>query len=321
MELRLKRFVFCAVLLFAIAIAAFSQVASYGVIPYPRATAIGSGYAGLADDPGAAFFNPAGLAGIQGIEGALSYQRPYGLSFFDDFAGSLVLPMNRYGTAALSVQNFSVTYAGNDLSAERVVGLSYGTTLLKDIHSSLAIGITGKWLYWKLGDSVPDASGASVSLGQASTFGLDVGVQASLWRRTKVGASVVNVNNPTLGNSTPHDLPQIFRAGICYQPYPNVSSVIGAERELGQDVEFGAGAEAWVFPELALRMGVTTNPNRFTGGIGIRFHGLVMDYAYLTHPELSGTHQVSIGMRMTSSFLDVIGGGSMNQIPISGGNR
>jgi len=306
----LKQLFSSLILLIALASAGFSQVASYGIIPYPRAAAIGSGYAGMVDDPGAVFFNPAGLAGIQGIEGTLSYQRPYGFSFFDDFAGSLVLPMNQYGTAALSVQNFSVNYAGNDLSAERVVGLSYGATLLKDIHSSLALGITGKWLYWKLGDSVPDASGTSVSFGQASTFGLDVGVQASLWRRTKVGASLVNVNNPTIGDPTPHDLPQIFRAGICYQPYPSVSSVIGAERVLGQDVEFGAGAEAWVFPELALRIGITSNPNRFTGGIGIHFHGLMIDYAYLTHPQLSGTHQVSVGMQMTTSFLDLAGLGS-----------
>jgi hypothetical protein len=303
----LKNIFTISIMLFVLATASYSQVVSYGVIPYPRATAIGSGYAGMVDDPGATFFNPAGLAGIQGIEGTLSYQRPYGLSFFDDFTGSLVLPMNQYGTAALSVQNFSVNYAGNDLSAERVVGLSYGTTLLKDIHSSLSLGITGKWLYWKLGDSVPDATGSQVSFGQASTFGLDVGAQASLWRRTKVGASVVNVNNPTMGDPTPHDLPQIFRAGICYQPYPNVSSVIGAERVLGQDVEFGAGAEAWVFPELALRMGITSNPNRFTGGIGIHFHGLMIDYAYLTHPQLSGTHQVSVGMQMTTSFLDLAG--------------
>ena len=264
-------------------------------------------YAGLADDPGAVFFNPAGLALVEGVEGALSYQRPYGLSFFDEFTGAVALPMNQYGTAALSVQNFSVNYQGNDLSAERVVALSYGTTLHRDIHSSLAMGFTAKWLYWKLGDTVPGPSGSSTSLGSASTFGLDVGAQASLWRRTRVGAALVNVNNPKLGDPTPHDLPQVFRAGICYEPFHSVSTVIGAERVLGEDVEFGGGAEAWIFPELALRAGVTSNPNRFTAGIGIRIRQFALDYAFLSHPQLPGTHQISIGMKMPKSFLDIVG--------------
>lgn len=283
-----------------------AQVASYGVIPYPRSSAIGGGYAGIADDPGAAFFNPAGLAMIEGIEASLSYQRPYGLSFFDDFAGSIALPLNRYGTTALSVQNFSVSYQGYDLSAERVVALSYGVTLHRDIHSAMAMGATAKWLYWKLGDSVPDASGSPVSLGSASTFGLDVGVQASLWQRTRVGAALINVNSPTLGDPTPHDLPQIFRAGISYEPLATIATVIGAERILGEPVEFSAGSEAWIFPELALRVGITSDPNRLTAGFGIRIRQFLLDYAYLTHPQLPGTHQISIGMSMPKSFLDII---------------
>jgi hypothetical protein len=302
----LKRIVFLFLLLTVLTSAALSQVASYGVIPYPRSSAIGSGYAGIADDAGSAFFNPAGLALVTGIEGGVSYQRPYGLSFFNDFAGAIALPMDRYGTVALSAQNFSVNYQGNDLSAERVVGLSYGAILHRDIHTSIALGVTAKWLYWKLGDSVADPSESPTILGSASTLGLDVGVQASLWQRTRVGAAIVNFNNPTMGDPTPHDLPQIFRAGICYEPLDNVSTVIGAERILGQEVELSLGSEAWIFPELALRVGVTSNPNRFTAGFGVRVRQFQIDYAYLTHPELSGTHQVSIGMILSKSFLDVI---------------
>ncbi len=311
----MTRITFWILIITVAATSALAQVASYGIIPYPRSSALGSSYAGIADDPGAAFFNPAGLAGIEGIEASLSYQRPYGLSFFDEFAGAVVLPLNQYGVAALSVQNFSVNYQGNDLSAERALALSYGATVLQDIHTSLAIGLTGKWLYWKLGDTVPGATGTPVSLGQASTFGLDVGVQASLWRRTRVGAAIVNVNNPTLGDPTPHDLPQIFRAGISYEPTPTVATVIGAERILGQDVEFGAGVEAWVFPELALRVGINSNPNRFTAGIGLRIRQFGLDYAFLTHPQLPSTHQVSIGVKLPESFLDLIGKKSQGGTP------
>jgi len=302
----LKPVILSGIVVIILASAGAAQVASYGIIPYPRSTAIGGGYAGIADDPGSAFFNPAGLARIEGIEASLSYQRPYGLSFFDDFAGSIALPLNRYGTSALSVQDFSVSYQGYDLSTERVVGLSHAITLHQDIHSSIAMGATAKWLYWKLGDSVPDAAGSPVSLGSASAFGLDVGVQVSLWQRTRVGAALVNLNSPTLGDPTPHDLPQIFRAGISYEPVPTIATVIGAERILGKPVEFSAGSEAWIFPELALRVGITSDPNRLTAGVGIRIRHLQLDYAYLTHPQLPGTHQVSIGVSVPKSFLDII---------------
>lgn len=263
---------------------------------FPSARVTGMGGAGVAsaNDVWAAYYNPAGLSRLQSIQLASAYQRLFNLSFLKNYfaAGAYPLP-GKYGALSLSFQYFGVEYENEQLSTEYTVALSHGFYLLKDIHSSLAVGYSLKIYHLNLGTSVEGRE-----LGSATTVGIDVGLQASVYRRTYVGVYFLNLNAPQIGAFTKHDLPQRIVAGIAYQPYDGVTTTLDVNRLIGgNETEFWGGAEFRVFDAILLRLGGTTNPNRFSFGVGLDVRGFNIDYGLRTHSELGETHSVGLMYR------------------------
>ena len=168
---------------------------------------------------------------------------------------------------------------------------------MKDIHSSLSIGYNLKLYHWDLANSVgtwDDFSGEylndGLELGSASTFGVDVGAQASLYGRTFVGVYLMNMNAPTIGKNTKHDLPQRIVVGAAYKPQSGITSSLAFNKAVGSDTQIEGGFEFQIIEYFALRLGAATNPNRISGGFGINFEGMQIDYGLRTHPVLSETH-------------------------------
>ncbi len=259
--------------------------------PSPRFTAMGGAGVAVANDVWASYYNPAGLSRLPRPAVATSYNRLFSASFLQNFFGAVAYPISpRYGTVSVSVQYFGVDYQGKNLSGEYTLAVSHGFYLLKDIHSSLAIGYSLKGYHWSLGESQVWGN-----LGSATTLGVDVGLLASLYGRTYLGVYFLNINTPRLGAYTKHDLPQRVVVGLAYQPYDGVTTSLDFNRTIGVgEMQLWGGAEFRVFRSLFLRFGGTTNPNRFSAGLGLKFAQFTFDYALLTHGELGNTHQMGI---------------------------
>lgn len=259
--------------------------------PSPKVTAMGGAGTAVTNDVWAAYYNPANLGSIDKIQIGTSYLRLFNLSFFKNFFGAAAYPLpQKYGTASFSVQYFGVDYEGENLNGEYTFALSHGFYLLKDIHSSLAAGYSIKAYYWDLGESLQFGN-----LGSSTTLGIDVGLQASIYSRTYLGVYFLNINAPQVGAVTKHDLPQRIAIGIAYQPYDGVTTSLDFNRLIGaDDMQLFGGAEFNVFRYLFLRFGGTTNPNRFSAGLGIEYAQFQIDYALLTHNELGETHQFGL---------------------------
>ncbi len=260
---------------------------------YPSAKVIGMGGSGVAvaNDVWASYYNPAGLSQINSIQLGTSYTRLFNLSFFKNYFGAAVYPLpQKYGAVSFSVQYFGVDYQNQTLSSEYTFALSHGFYLIHDLQSSLAIGYSIKAYYWNLGTSVE-----GLNLGSSTTLGIDVGLQASIWGRTYAGVYFLNLNAPQVGEETRHDLPQRVVIGVGYHPYDGVTTSLDLNRVVGVgETEVWGGAEFQVFKMLYLRFGGTTNPNRFTVGVGIEYQGFQLDYGMRTHSELGETHQVGV---------------------------
>ncbi len=256
--------------------------------PSPKATAMGGAGTAINGDVWASYYNPANLSAIEKIQIGTSYLRLFNLSFFKNFFGAAAYPLpQKYGTASFSVQYFGVDYEGENLSGEYTFAFSHGFFLLNDIHSSLSLGYSLKAYHWTLGTSVE-----GVDLGSSTTLGIDVGLQASIYSRTYLGVYFLNINSPQVGAITKHDLPQRIVIGIAYQPYDGVTTSLDFNRLIGVgDMQLLGGAEFNVFHNMFLRFGGTTNPNRFSAGLGIQYAQFKIDYAMLTHNELGETHQ------------------------------
>ncbi|MBN2365550.1 MAG: hypothetical protein EH225_06115 [Calditrichaeota bacterium] len=259
--------------------------------PSARATAMGGAGAAVANGVWASYYNPAGLSEVYRPVVGTSYLRLFNVSFFSNFFGATAYPLpGKYGTASLSFEYFGVNYKDKNLSGEYTLSFSHGFYLLKDIHSSLAAGYSLKMYHWSLGESQQLGD-----LGSASTFGVDVGLMASIYTRTYLGVYFMNINSPAIGEFTRHDLPQRVVVGLAYQPYDGVTTTLDFNRTIGMgEMQLWGGAEFTVFPNLDLRFGATTNPNRFTAGLGVNVAQFHLDYAIMTHSELGETHEVGL---------------------------
>ncbi len=255
--------------------------------PSPKISAMGGSGVAIGSGVWASYYNPAALSQLSNIQVGSAYVRPFNLTFFNNFFGAGAYPLpKKYGTLSLSFQYFGVDYEGQNLSGEYTFALSHGFYLLNDINSSLAFGYSLKGYYWTLGTSVE-----GVNLGSSTTVGIDVGFQASVYSRTFVGVYFLNINAPQVGDITKHDLPQRIVAGLAYQPYNGVTTTLDFNRSLDADeTEVWGGAEFQMFDMLMLRFGGTTNPNRFTAGLGLNMNKFSIDYALRTHSELGETH-------------------------------
>ena len=280
------------------AVLIMSQVLSAGVFDdrFPSAKYVGMGGSGvaMADDVWASYYNPAGLSRLSGPQIGSSYVRLFNQSFLQNAFGAAAYPISpKYGSASLSFQYFGTSHESQNLSGEYTLAFSHGFHLLKDINSSLAFGYSLKAYYLDYATSI-----SGIELGNATTFGVDIGFQASVYNRTTIGFYALNVNSPSVGVDAKRNLPQRVVAGVAYQPYDGVTTSLDMSRTVGVgEMEFWAGTDFRLFNYLSIRFGGTTNPNRYSLGIGLNIHQLNFDYGLRTHSELGETHQVGLMYR------------------------
>ncbi len=259
--------------------------------PSARFAAMGGSGIAVSNDVWAPFYNPAGLSRLQNWEVGSAYSRMFSARFISNIFGAAALPLSsRYGTIGVGIEYFGVNYNGQNISGETTARISHGFYLLKDIHSSLAVGYSLNIYHWSLGNS-PTLG----NLGSATTLGLDVGLLATVYGRTSIGVTITNVNTPQVGALTPVDLPQRVIAGIAYEPYEGVVTSVDLNRQIGSDeTQMWAGGEISPTSFLKIRLGATRNPNRFTAGFGIHYRYFQLDYALITHSELGQSHMLNI---------------------------
>lgn len=252
-------------------------------------------------DAWALFGNPAGLARMQQVTGAFSYENTLGQSFLPHAMGSFILPTPGWGTFGLAVDNMAVNYGGRDLTSEMSVGLYQGFHLLKDANTSLAVGYGVKYLQVDYGQSAGASGDGSdgIDLGTSRGAGLDVGFIASLQERHYLGARVMNVNSPQMGSGNALvDLPIKLQIGMAYSPYHYVWTTFALTRQAGTATQYHAGIEYKVIDALTLFTGIHSNPNRFGAGLRLRLRSFMIDYGLITHPVFPLTHQFSFGFAL-----------------------
>ena len=259
----------------------------------PRARALGGAYAGLSGDASAIFYNPAGLATVEGREVRGAYFQPFDLGFHRANGLAFASSFRDWGTFAVGYSDYRAEWEGTVLSIERTFTFGHGLMLMEDISSSLAFGYNVN--LYNLDYPTPSVSG--FDLGSQTTLGIDIGFLASLRERTTAGVFAKNLNNPTMGNPVEDDLPQRVSGGIAYRPYDGVVTVVEAEKELGHDVQFHGGVEFRVVDPLSLRFGVQTKPNLFDVGVGLEWRNIQVDLANTHHPVLDHTLRYGLGLR------------------------
>jgi hypothetical protein len=283
----MKNILLIIIILFAVnAFASFEHFE-----PSPRARAMGGTFYANGNDAYSTLYNPAGLA--QSEQGfAISYVDRYGYGFSEitTVAMNMNLP-RKFGSVGFSMLSHNVEYNNVNLTSETTYALAHGFTLMEDLHSSLRFGYTANIYYLSFS-----------GMGDEVTYGLNLGAQATLHQRTKIGFAITNINNPNVGKDNNHDLPQKLSVGMSYEPYEKVLTSLEFKQTLGDDTlesgtEIHAGTEFQILKPLALRFGISNLPVSYSMGASFTLFNMVIDYAFSTHATLASTHHFGLGYR------------------------
>jgi hypothetical protein len=241
-----------------------------------KAIGLANALVAVADNPWALYYNPAGLSSLRSFELSVFYlPQQFGLTELQTVSLATGLPTS-FGTVAAAAEQF-----GFELYRETQISLGMGKAIDWGISGGFSVHLTRISI---------DHYGAA----QAVT--LDIGLVAQLQQPVQLGFGFRNLLGAVLGTSTDR-LPQVFSLGVGYMPVKDVTAIVEGEKDIRYPLVVKAAVEQRFLDLLALRAGVSNNPDKFSMGIGIRYSPLEFSYAGYSHAQLGWTHQIEITFR------------------------
>ncbi|UCH77980.1 MAG: PorV/PorQ family protein [Candidatus Coatesbacteria bacterium] len=282
-----------------------------------RALGMGGAFVAVADDATSPYWNPAGMPGVEraGVSamhsytfgGLAAYDSVFGAYNFGDFGavggGVLMcavddIPITEWDDPLSPNRRPVLKGYGN--SADYAIYGSYGRKVLPQLN----VGANAIFLY---GDHDFENAGSS-------GFAFDVAALAGPFGPVTVGLNAQNVfSKLSWDTGTEETIPLNVKLGAAYAlpvadwdseftfaagtdvkfaGYDEAAHVAAGEASF----EFNGGAEWWYRRTVAVRLG--TERSAFAGGVGLATKalgvGFGVDYAYLSHAGLEGSHRASV---------------------------
>ncbi len=256
----------------------------------PRSRAMGETSVAVSDVAFAAFSNPGQLGLVDRREVAATYVQPFRLDFTDFFYVGGALPIDaKYGNVGVGISHFKVSFNDTSLLKETQISVAHGFNLYSDIHSRVDFGYSLNLYSMEFGETI-----SGLDPGSEVAVGVDVGMVVTVHKRTHIGFKIKNLNNPIIGLDE-EELRRRLVGGAAYEPYEGVVTTFEIDSEIGEDVRYRSGAEMLLTENFALRAGITTGPNRLTGGFGYTYQDVGVNYGFSTGGgTLEDTHHFGL---------------------------
>jgi len=199
----------------------------------------------------------------------------FGLSALRYGAMSLTVPVS-WGTVlgGASTVGFE-DYREVHFSAGYARSFSFGTA--RRIH----MGVTLRYYHTQV-----------TGFGSASAVGVNPGLIVQVLPALHLGAHVINVNRASLSEREP--LPQTFAVGLQYDAPGPVRVMADVFKDIAFRASTRGGVEVRPVDALAVRVGISTAPTRFTWGAGLRVGPVAADIAAEQHQELGWSPSASL---------------------------
>jgi hypothetical protein len=221
-------------------------------------------------------WNPASVSFETGVMAMAAGRMPYGITDFTTAGADVVLPLSQGWVVGGGARLF-----GGDLYSEQMVHVTASRLLTDDF----AVGIQPRFCRVSISDGVS-------SYGSSWTADMTVGLQARVFDRWSLGASLRNPFEARIGESGEH-LVSRMDIGVRYEPLPGLASAFAVSRDFqGTVIRVG---QALPLGPLTLFAGVRSGPAVVTGGFSTDVSGVLFSYAVETHPQLNVTHQAGVG--------------------------
>jgi hypothetical protein len=262
------RIIFALFILFILNIPNIAQIN-----PGARQISLANSDVALANDVFALFNNPAGLAQLNWREVGVYYSpAPFGLT---ELANGYVAYQQPFSFGSLGIGG--MTY-GYDLYREAKIILGYSY----NYENIFFLGVAANYHSYSI-----------QNYGSTGVFYFNLGALVYILDNLRWGFSTSNVNRATVGDQD-DQIPVVLSTGFSFDILNNFSLNFALDKDIRYDPAISFGFDYDLIEYLSLRLGGSNNPSRFTGGVGINYSIVNLDYAFFTHPDLGFTHQVGI---------------------------
>jgi len=257
-----------------------------------RSMAMGDAYSSVSDDGTAVIYNPARLNAGADNNVTLMYN-----SAMQDLTNNFIgakLKFNKlgigFGILKTSISDIEVrTMPGAAIDKFDAQNLSMNLSLCYELYKNLSVGVTSKLIYEK------------IYIDEASGVGFDIGTN---YVNDNLSTSFVisNLGSINALKETSSKLPTAVRLGGAYNFKKNnlnfILALEGYKVLDGGKLHINSGAEVGFKDLLFLRMGYQTayDNKGFTSGIGLKYKGILLDYAFIPYSDSFGTsNTLSLG--------------------------
>ena len=255
-------------------------------------------------NPWSVVYNPASIAEATSTSVALDYTNLYSSNFFSTNNFSSLINISDKVKVGVAFSSFGVSYGGKDLSKEQSISIGQGIDLQRDKNSSLSIGYTLNYFQWSQAESAGLSGDGSdgVETLSVNTYGIDLGIVASLRGRNRVGFHLKNFNSPYIGKDAYSSYTQLTKKmtlGVSYNPLKSLSTSLEVERLLGKDqIQAKISSEYRFSNSLIFLFGLQSNPNRFGLGFSMHLNKVIITSSILTHSTLPVTYNQGISFEL-----------------------
>jgi len=251
-----------------------------------KACAMGEAFVGLADDPSAIYWNPAGLTQMNSAE-ILVMQNFWLLDMsYQYFAFALPTHYGDFGAAVAfsssgKIPKYEDFHQVGDYKAYDASGtIAYANKFSK----GFSFGISAKIIHQKIEEE--DANGMAVDFGLLYEFKFIKGMN--------IGFAVQNLG-PGIKFIEEDPLPLNIKGGISYK-IGSLTFTSDFNMPKDNDLRFNIGGEFLIKNILALRGGYNS-ANSYTAGIGLILRTVSVDYSYVPFKEIDDTHRISVSLK------------------------
>jgi len=233
----------------------------------------------LSNDVFSIFNNPAGLAQINWREVGIYYSpAPFG---FIELANGYIAynePFS-FGSTAVGAMSY-----GFDLYRETRFLTSFSYNYNNKFFGGIALNVHHLSIE---------------NYGTDIAFYINAGGLAYLTDNLRTGFSVHNLNRATFGDED-DQIPMIFNLGFSYDILPDFRINSAVEKDIRYNASLLFGLDYDIIKYISLRTGFSTEPAKYSAGIGINYSIFSVDYALFNHNDLGLTHQAGIIISFTN---------------------
>jgi hypothetical protein len=234
----------------------------------------------LSNDVFSIFNNPAGLAQMNWREAGVFYSpAPFG---FTELANGFIAYNEPFSFGSVGIG-----------------AMTYGFDLYKETKfiASFAYNYKSKFL----GGIALNAHNLSIqNYGTDIALYINAGGLAYLTEELRIGFSIWNLNRATFGIEE-DQIPVIFNSGVSYDIFSDLRITGAIEKDIRYAASLLFGFDYDIIKYFSLRTGFSTEPSKFSAGIGINYSIFSFDYALFNHNDLGLTHQAGIIISFSES--------------------